>query len=61
MFSKAAGLCFPWDNKFFEIVGDPNWDVIAQHSQNLDIDALVGEILGESQNVRSSVTDLLSK
>jgi putative nucleotidyltransferase with HDIG domain len=60
LFSKAAGLGFPWDNKFFEIMGDPNWDVIAKHAQDIDTDSLVIDILGESQNVKDAVKDLLS-
>ena len=60
LFSKASGLCFPWDNKFFEIVGDPNWEVIAAPAWNLDTDTLVNEIPGNAQNVRDSVTELLS-
>lgn len=60
LFAKAAGLCFPWDNKFFEIVGDPNWQVIAQHAPDLETDSLVDTLLGETQNVRDSVKDLLS-
>lgn len=61
LFAKAAGLCFPWDNKFFEIVGDPNWQVIAQNAPDLETDSLVGTLLGETQNVKDSVRDLLSK
>ena len=60
LFSKASGLCFPWDNKFFEIIGDPNWEVIAAHAGHLDTDALVSEIMNEAQNVRDSVKELLS-
>ena len=60
LFSKASGLCFPWDNKFFEIVGDPNWEVIAAHAGDMDTDALVGEIMSEAQNVKDSVKELLS-
>lgn len=61
LFAKASGLCFPWDNKFFEIVGDPNWDIIAQHSPSIDTDALVTEVMEESQSVKDAVTELLSK
>jgi putative nucleotidyltransferase with HDIG domain len=60
LFAKAAGLCFPWDNKFFEIVGDPNWEVIAQHAQGVAIDEMVTEIMNESASVKDSVKELLS-
>jgi putative nucleotidyltransferase with HDIG domain len=61
LFAKASGLCFPWDNKFFEIIGDPNWEVIAAHSGGLDTDALVNEIMSEAQNVKDSVRELLNR
>lgn len=60
LFAKAAGLCFPWDNTFFEIVGDPNWEVIATHAKDVDVDAMVTEIMNEAGSVRESVKELLS-
>jgi len=60
LFAKASGLCFPWDNKLFEIIGDPNWEIIAAHAGHLDTDALVNEIMSEAQSVRDSVRELLS-
>ncbi|MCP4218904.1 MAG: HDOD domain-containing protein [bacterium] len=59
MFSKTAGLCFPWDGQLFEIVGDANWQVIARHRKGGDIDELVVEIMEESGSVRDSVKELL--
>lgn len=61
LFAKASGLCFPWDNKLLEIVGDPNWEVIASHAGELNTDALVVEIMSEAQSVRDSVQELLRK
>lgn len=61
LFAKASGLCFPWDSRFFEIVGDPNWEAIAEHTPDLDTDALVMEIMEESQSVKDAVTELLSQ
>jgi putative nucleotidyltransferase with HDIG domain len=61
LFAKAAGLCFPWDNKFFEIIGDPNWDVIARNAKDMDTDSLINDIMAESQNVKDSVKNLLSR
>ncbi len=60
LFAKAAGLCFPWDNKLFEIVGDPNWEVIAAHAGGVDIEGMVLEIMDESGSVKDSVNELLS-
>jgi putative nucleotidyltransferase with HDIG domain len=60
LFAKAAGLCFPWDNKFFEIVGDPNWEVIANHTEGISIDEMVTEMMNESESVKDSVNELLS-
>ncbi|MCP4151467.1 MAG: HDOD domain-containing protein [bacterium] len=61
LFAKAAGLCFPWDNRLFEMVGDANWQVLAQNCENADIETMVGEIMAESDNVRDSVNELLGK
>lgn len=60
LFAKTAGLCFPWDNKCFELVGDSNWEVIAQHSQNTNIEEMVLEMMNESDSVKESVKELLS-
>jgi putative nucleotidyltransferase with HDIG domain len=60
LFAKASGLCFPWDNKLFELMGDPNWEVIAQHSKDADIDGMVTELMEESSSVKESVQELLS-
>ena len=61
LFAKAAGLCFPWDNKFFEIMGAPTWEVIANHAKNLDTDSLVTDLMNETQTVKDGVRELLSK
>lgn len=60
LFAKAAGLCFPWDNKLFELMGDPNWEVIARHTKDVDFDEMVTEMMEESASVRESVQELLS-
>lgn len=60
LFAKTAGLCFPWDNKCFELVGDSNWEVIAQYTQNVNIEEMVLEMMNESDSVKESVKELLS-
>ncbi len=61
LFSKAAGLCFPWDDQLFQIVSDPSWEVLARHAPgNLDIEKLVEEIMKEGEKVKESVHELLS-
>jgi putative nucleotidyltransferase with HDIG domain len=61
LFSKAAGLCFPWDNQLFEIVGDPTWEILAHYAEEkVDIESLIGEIMVEADNVKESVQELLT-
>lgn len=61
LFSKAAGLCFPWDDQLFQIVGDPSWEVLARSAPgDFDIEKLVNEIMKEGDKVKESVRELLS-
>lgn len=62
MFAKAAGLCFPWDKRVFDIVGDPAWEVLKTHAPvKLDVERLTFEIRDEAENIKASVKELLSK
>lgn len=62
LFSKAAGLCFPWDKRVFDIVGDPAWEVLKKHTRReVDVERLTFEIQDESDNIKESVKELLSK
>lgn len=61
LFSKAAGLCFPWDDQLFQIVGDPSWEVLARNVPGeTDIENMVHEIMKEGDKVKESVRELLS-
>lgn len=60
MLAKTAGLCFPWDNQIFEVVGDPTWESLANYtSQDLDVESLITEMMDEADNVKESVQTLL--
>lgn len=62
LFSKAAGLCFPWDKRVFDIVGDPAWEVLKNHTRGeVDVERLTFEIQDESDDIKESVKALLSK
>jgi len=62
LFAKAAGLCFPWDSHFFDLVGDPTWEILAYHAKrNADIEELVTAIMNEADKIRDSVKELLSE
>lgn len=62
LFSKAAGLCFPWDKRVFDIVGDPAWEVLKNHAKgDVDVERMTFEIRDESDKIKDSVTELLSK
>jgi putative nucleotidyltransferase with HDIG domain len=60
MLTKTAGLCFPWDNQLFEVVGDPTWESLANYtSQDLDVESIITEMMDEADNVKESVKTLL--
>jgi putative nucleotidyltransferase with HDIG domain len=62
LFTKAAGLCFPWDRKVFEIPGDPAWKILAsRRNESIDVERLTFEIIDESGDIRDSVKELLRK
>ncbi len=61
MFSKASGLCFPWDEVVISIVDDPAWGVITKNvSGNLDVEKLTFEITEEALIIKDTVRELLS-
>lgn len=60
LFSKAVGLCFPWDSNFFDLVGDPTWEVLSLYTdENVNIEEMILEIMEESGKIKESVTELL--
>jgi len=61
MFSKAAGLCFPWDDIAFSIVDDPSWAVVTKNIKSkIDVERLTFEISEEAETIKKTVKDLLS-
>jgi putative nucleotidyltransferase with HDIG domain len=62
LFSKAAALCFPWDKRVFDIVGDPAWEILKNHAKGeVDVERMTFEIQDESDKIKESVNELLSK
>lgn len=62
LFAKTAGLCFPWDTQFLEIVGDPTWENLSNYvPEEIDFETIVQEIMEESDNVKESVSALLEE
>lgn len=62
LFSKAAALCFPWDKRVFDIVGDPAWDILKTHAKgDVDVERMTFEIQDESDKIKESVKELLGK
>lgn len=59
MFARTAGLCFSWDNRFFDVIGLPAWEVIARSAGNIEVDTLVRQILSHAASIRASVRELL--
>jgi putative nucleotidyltransferase with HDIG domain len=62
LFSKAAALCFPWDKRVFDIVGDPAWEILKTHAKgDVDVERMTFEIQDESDKIKESVRELLSR
>ncbi|HNX98292.1 MAG TPA: HDOD domain-containing protein [Candidatus Aminicenantes bacterium] len=60
-FSKAAGICFPWDRRVIDIVGDPAWTILAAYQEWIDVEKLTFELYEETPKVTAMVTELLSR
>jgi putative nucleotidyltransferase with HDIG domain len=62
LFTKAAGLCFPWDKRVFEIAGDPAWEILANYkNEPVDVERMTFEITDEIDKIKDSVRELLNK
>lgn len=62
LFAKAAGLCFPWDKHIIDLVGDPAWEALKKHAGgDVDVERMTFEIRDESEKIKDSVKELLSK
>ncbi len=62
LFTKAAGLCFPWDKRIFEIPGDPAWGIlIRSQKESVDVERMTFEITDEADIIKDSVKELLNK
>lgn len=62
MFAKAADLCFPWDQRVYDIVGDPAWESLCgAGKQDIDAERITFEMQDESEKIKDSVRELLSK
>jgi putative nucleotidyltransferase with HDIG domain len=61
LFSKKAGLCFPWDEKSFDIKSFAGWEMLAEQSRiKVDIDQTIMALTEESDTVREAVSELLA-
>ena len=61
LFAKKAGLCFPWDEKAFDIKSFAGWEMLAEQSKTkVDIDQTVMSLTEESDTVREAVSELLA-
>lgn len=62
LFAKAAGLCFPWDKRVYDIVGDSAWEILRKHTrEEVDVERITFEMQDESEKIKESVKELLSK
>ncbi len=61
LFSKKAGLCFPWDEKSFDIKNYTGWAMLAEQSKiNIDVDHTILLLTEEIEKVKETVKALLS-
>lgn len=61
LFSKKAGLCFPWDEKSFDIKSSAGWEMLTEMSKiKVDVDQTVMMLTEECDTVRDMVSELLS-
>jgi putative nucleotidyltransferase with HDIG domain len=61
LFSKKAGLCFPWDEKAFDIKTFAGWEMLAEQSKmKIDVEQTVMTLTEESDTVKEAVAELLA-
>jgi putative nucleotidyltransferase with HDIG domain len=61
LFARAAGLCFDYDKKVFDITADPAWAVLtAGRRETVDVERLTFEICDGCDAIKNSVKELLS-
>ncbi len=60
LFSKKAGLCFPWDDKSFDITKSPGWEMLKDMGKtNFNVDDIILQLSEESPIVKEAVDTLL--
>jgi putative nucleotidyltransferase with HDIG domain len=60
LFAKKAGLCFPWDDKSFDIKKFAGWEMLAEQSKvKIDVDQITLELIDECDTVKEAVDTLL--
>lgn len=61
MFAKRTGLCFPWDDKDFDIASYEGWQMLQDISKTtIDVDQVTLSLTEEADNVKESVGTLLA-
>jgi len=60
LFAKKAGICFPWDEKAFDIKNYPGWEMLMeQNRKTIDVDQTIMSLTEESETVKNAVSQLL--
>jgi len=61
LFSKKAGLCFPWDEKSFDIKTSGGWQMLMEESKmHIDVDHTILVLTEENEAVKEAVKELLA-
>lgn len=62
LFAKAAGLCFPWDNRAMDIVGDSAWQLLAADCEGgRDVAGITFDLMDRTDEVRRTVRLMLAR
>lgn len=60
LFAKKASLCFPWDDKSFDITQSPGWEMLKELGKiNINVDDVIMQLTEEAPLVKEAVDTLL--
>ncbi len=62
LFSKRAGLCFPWDDKSVDVGSYEGWQKLMEiNKMQVDVDQVTLDLTEQADDVRESVQTLLAE
>lgn len=62
LFAKTAELCFPWEDRSYNIADSPAWEkVLALSKTDVDVDKLTLQLFDATPDIKMTVASLLSE